>query len=104
MAIRSMKLTLARKTNLLIAVGIRLGTLAGVAVILAACGTSTPEAPQLLSAQTIAPGTKGAFIPTEVPTVTPSETATDAPTVTDAPPTPTYPPSWTPAPTDTPTD
>ncbi|HLY27330.1 MAG TPA: hypothetical protein VKQ72_13375 [Aggregatilineales bacterium] len=73
-------------------------------VTLSACGSSTPEAPHLLSAQTIAPGTKGALIPTDVPTLTPSETPTDVPSLTDAPPTPTYVPTWTLAPTETPTD
>ncbi len=74
-------------------------------LLLTGCDSSaTPAAPQLLSAATIAPGTKGALLPTstltDIPTLTPTltltPTSTTVPSDTDIP-------TDTATPTDTPT-
>jgi hypothetical protein len=77
---------------------------------LASCDSTPAKPPQLVSAATLAPGTKGAVVPSDTPTSTPTielptETATNTPTdiVIILTATQTSPPSVSPLPSFTPT-
>jgi hypothetical protein len=81
-----------------------------VALLISACArpTTPPPPPQLISEITLAPGTKGAQVPSATSTATratpdPTETPIPTPTPSDTPSQATLPPSLTPRPTRTPT-